>query len=456
MRIRALTSAAALVATIAAAGAAYAGGPFVVDMVGRTGVAQRWQDDKLTYCVDAGDLTSSVKNAEAMQWVTDALSKWTGVTLRDASNASVSTATIKAVRSSECDSVDIDITNYGKYVDDAEGPSYIIFDETGDIVALEMGEENRSSVVGLSMPIASDSEGLHITKGVAIFNGYILTSGVLASTQSEAEELFKATVLHELGHVLNLDHSQTNYDIATECERGGTCEGSQYIPTMYPELLTKMQQYPTRDDKVTISWIYPSDDFKDRFCTITGEVFDGDGLPLKGVYVTAARASGETSPLVDSRSMVSGVLKPACYGDGRYYLHGIVPGYDYSVTYEPIGSEFAGASDFEPLDNPPRGFPKGQVLSTSGETTVRCAEGGETIEMASTTIEVANPCEGSDKLDTSGDEGTGGSSSPFKCSLSAGAAASGAGAAELLMALPALCAIVARRRRASRDGGGRR
>lgn len=400
---------------------AFAGGPFVVDMVNRTGVAQRWAGDKLTWCADEGKLSGNVDNAEAKQWISDALAKWTSVSLPNADNQGVASAVVQTEMDASCHPGDIGISNYSDYVYTTEGPSVVIFDDTGDIIADLVTEENRNAVVGLSQPIASDTSGLHITKGVAIFNGLLLDNGVLASTSSAAEALFKATVLHELGHLLNLDHSQVNYDVAKACVRNGACENSHVIPTMYPELLTPMQgEFLSRDDKVTISWIYPSQDFEKDFCTITGEIFDADGKPLKGVNVIAKSALGGTAPLVDARAFVSGVLKPGCYGNSRYYLHGIRPGVPYTVTYEQIGAEFTGASDFEPLDDPPGGFTAGMIESSSGETTVSCDEGGNTIEMSPVTIETTNPC--ADFVDPDGaSTDTAASGESKGCSLATGA-----------------------------------
>ncbi len=414
---KALTASFAVAMLLASAGPANAGGPFVVDMVGRTGVAQQWLDNKMVWCADEGALSNAVNNAEAITWVNEALTKWTAVTLQNASSAYVETADISTQMGTSCSVGDIDATNYEEHVYSADGPTVVIFDKTGDIVVDILGEENRSQVVGLSQPIASDAEGLHITKGVAIFNGYMLDNNVLSSDSTRAESLFKGTVLHELGHLLNLDHSQVNLDVAQACSIDNpTCDNGHVIPTMYPELVTEMQgEYLTRDDKVTISWIYPTDVFDNDFCTITGEIFDANGSPLKGVNVIAKSALGGSAPMVDARAFVSGVLKPSCYGDSKYYLRGIKPGIPYKVVYEAIGSGFTGASDFEPLDNPPTGFASGTIESTDGETTVSCTEGGQTIGMASVTIDTPNPCAGFEDVGGTTASTTGESKS---CSLS--------------------------------------
>lgn len=403
---------------IVCASSAFAGGPFAVDTVNDTGVALRWTDNTLSWYLDPGNLSSDIDNATGKTWVDEALGKWTAVAIKNADLDDVSTTVLKTEFKGNLGE-DVTVDNVNPYVSTSSGQTAVIFDEDGGITAELMGEANKGTVVGLSAPLLSDASGRYITKGFALFNGYILSSGALAQTESIAQSLFQATILHEIGHLINLDHSQVNDSIAQACASGGTIysrngscpEDGQYIPTMYPELFTTLQGNLTRDDKVTLSWIYPNTTFDNDFCTITGEVFDGDGNPLKGVNVIAARAGeGDGMAKQDARSFVSGVLKSGCEGDSAYYLHGIVPGHKYQVTYEPLNSAYTGPSGFEPLDNPPGDFDAGTVSDTSGNTTVQCDQGGETIQMASVTISTTNPCTGSGE-DGGGDGGDEGGSS---------------------------------------------
>ena len=62
----------------------YAGGPFVVDEVGRGGVPLRWLDNKLTWSYDEGPLASTVNNAEGVEWVRQAMDEWAGSKLLNA------------------------------------------------------------------------------------------------------------------------------------------------------------------------------------------------------------------------------------------------------------------------------------------------------------------------------------------------------------------------------------
>ncbi|MBT3182087.1 MAG: hypothetical protein HN337_06225 [Deltaproteobacteria bacterium] len=372
-----------------------AGGPFAVDTVNDSGVALRWGSNTLEWYLDPGAMASGYTNATGKEWVEDALDKWSNITIKNASLAAVNTCQFNASYQGELDE-DITVDNVSPYISTSSGHSAVIFDEDGEITASLMGESNKSTVVGLSAPLLSDSTGLYITKGFALFNGYVLSSGILASTESVEDALFQATILHELGHLINLDHSQVNDSVAQQCanagtvySRNGSCaEGGQYIPTMYPELLTTLQGNLARDDKVTLSWIYPNNTFDNDFCVITGQIFDDNGDPLKGVNVVARRVGGsEGMSYVDARSFVSGAMHTGCTGtDSSYYLYGIVPGQAYQVTYEALNTQYTGASGFEPCDDPPSGFESGTIAGTDGETTVSCEASGETVEMASQTV----------------------------------------------------------------------
>lgn len=378
---------------------AEAGGPYFVDK-NNSGQPLRWQNNTLKWCADTGDLSDKVNNATAIAWVTKALEDWTKFTLNNAKNEKISTTVIKTEYDSTCKPENINGDNREKYMSSSDQEPLIIFDEDGAIVDALNYAGASDGIVGMSTPGIADSSGLYLVSGgYSVFNGKLLTNGALSSDDAVAAKLFRASIRHELGHLLNLDHAQVNHDIASASDcKLGSCPNGNYIPTMYPELLSENQESLHRDDMVTISWIYPSDDFKKNFCTITGEIFDAKGNPLKGVNVIASDASTTGSAsLVDARAMVSGVLYYDCSGDSKYYLYGIKPGVKYQVKYEQIDPGFKGPSNFEPLeDDTPSGFSSGTIETESGETTVSCSEGGQEIKMASVNIDIANHCHKTD------------------------------------------------------------
>lgn len=383
------------------AGDALAGGPFVRDITNDTGVAQQWTDNKMTWYSDDGALSNGISHDTAMTWLTEAINKWTSSFLRDKDGAIVRTTNVMNDYQHSIGK-DVDITNFDEYVSAAPGETVIIFDKDGEITEYFAGGA-YTQIPGLSQLLLSSEDGTKILKGVVILNGVLLDNRTLS------EEQFKAAVLHELGHLFNLDHSQVNNDIASRCSLRGDCTDGQYIPTMYPELKTWMQGNLTVDDMVTISWIYPNNDFEDKFCTITGEIQDRDGRPLQGVNVVARRADG--GPILkkeDSRSMVSGVLYDYCYPDGHYYLHGIRPNKVYEVFYEPLSTSYRGMSGFEPLPEPPSDFETGMISGPDGSSTVSCSSGGQTIQMNTVQVDVSNPCPGASTTEETTSPSTGG------------------------------------------------
>ncbi len=388
MRRLALASLVALMVLSVVRGAR-AGGPFVVDATTNSGKALQWTDLTLSWSYDDGPLSPTVNNAEVVGWLHDAMDAWAQSKLPDPDDTSTLILTT-SVMHSDTGTVGEDITvdNLEYYLSEESGKAGVIaFDDDGTI--MEALGYDPEGTLGLSQPLAVDASGLFITRGIIILNGKILT---YLATKGDAEQLFRSALLHEVGHLFNLDHTQVNLDLALACELGGTCDGSQYIPTMFPELKTYRQETLSRDDRITISWIYPNADFQNKFCTITGEILDENGRPLQGVNVIARRAVGTDEPRVDVRSMVSGVLYPACVADGHYFLHGILRGEAYIVSYEQLSQEYTGASDFEPLPNPPSGFESG-IITKGGDTTVSCESGGEVITMDTVQLEVPNPCE---------------------------------------------------------------
>lgn len=462
MRSCSFAAALAAVALTGAGAVAEAGGPFVVDEVSKSGVAQRWQNDTLTYSIDKGNLSASNNNAAGVALVQEVVAKWVDVTLSNPQSGgeAIDTTVFKASVQAQ-PSEDITASNYESYLSTDNANTYIIFDEDGSITA-DLGYD-KYAVVGLSQPLASDSSGLRITKGVVILNGCLLTQACvnadpdLGGGQGTTLTLnqLKAAGLHELGHLSNLDHTQVNYDVAKSCSISNACGDNYAVPTMYPILVSDMQATLKWDDKITISWIYPKVDsssqlFNANYGTITGEIFDADGQPLKGVNVIAMlcdtydatsdscyTAADPDPARVDVRSMVSGVLYPGYSGDSRYYLHGLLPGHKYKVVCESLASQFTGASGFEPIANPPTGITDCSIASSDGSTApVTVESGGQTIEMTAKTIDVANPCP-----ESVCGENTSSSSSSSKCSLTP----TGGALLSLMAALAAIGAFFRRR-----------
>ena len=370
----------------------FAGGPLVVDTVKHSGTAATWANNKLTWYVDKGDLSSNVTRDEAVEWIKQAFATWTGASMQNAEHENIQVVNLEVVFGGVIDE-DVSPANITDYDNEEPGKTVIILDKDGLIT--ESLQFDKTGIVGLATPLLV--EGTSLRKGIALFNGFMLENGRLDPDPEVAKQRFQSTILHELGHLLNIDHTQVNLDLGLQCTIGGICNGSQDIPTMYPELKSHMQTVLARDDKIALALLYPSDKFFSSFCTAIGKIEDADGKPLRGVNVVASRVNdGEKTTRVDARSFVSGAFygddDHQCMNNSQYVLAGLVPGKTYKVVYEALTTQYTDHSGFRPLISPPTGFPSRTVPSAKGSNTISCSKGGQVIELKTVQIDTANPC----------------------------------------------------------------
>lgn len=460
----------------------FAGIPWLVDDKKDSGQPRHWPNNKVQVVVDAGRLSSGVSHDTAVDWLKECIEDWTTrLSIKDSDGNAVNATTFRAeikdvARDAKGKPVDIDLSDFTNYFDPKTAgmyfdPPVIIFDDTGEIIDFVSGEEggkDRYPGITLIWTPASDLMPLYrdgdTDDGSQVKYGFVILNGLFLSKQGYSEKRFKAVMLHELGHLFNIDHSQINLDNWKTCTDSSGCDDA-YLPTMFPISESDSQRYLTYDDKISMASIYPTSDFTNKFCTFKGEMFDNNGKTLKGVNVYAYRTGDKNPGLDDSamtkidvRSWISGMPKRECVGRGTYTLYGIVPGMKYQLAYEPIEPIFVGVSGMGPFankDSVPLSFKPDKIVLPSGSETFTCANGGEVVEAASTNVvsrpltdeekqinkeekkafiqeygkdkedeyiptyrEFANPCSKSstavqpDSSDTSGE-----SSSKFKCSL---------------------------------------
>ena len=357
-----------------------AGGPWVVDEQTNSGVPARWTDNKILWFSDAGPLSTTVTNDTAVPWMIAAFEKWVATTLRNSEGVSESPVNV-TVEYGGSVGYDITVDNYGEFWNEASGPTVVIFDATGEILEQIYGVPN---VLGLTNDPVLDDSGIYIVKNTAIISGKVLDDSIIT------EEQIRAVMTHEAGHLLNLDHSVVNHDLAAECSISeDPCANATVIPTMYPQIKSYVQQNPIDDDIISLGFIYPRDWFTSNFCTIRGRILNQDNCPVQGVHVVAFRVGeGDAEARADARGMVSGILYPACYGNGDYYLAGIIPGKTYKVFYEPV-PYFSGASGVEPLgEDSPSGFESAYITRNGDEVLISCDDAGGYITMDDVNFEL--------------------------------------------------------------------
>lgn len=292
----------------------------------------------------------------------------------------------------------VDGCNYGDYLANvtgstdttaslSDGLNPILFDDNGDIVASVAGTANRFRVLGFASPAGFTSDYSEIVDGQAVFNCRCLagnsngacTSG--SSTTTFSEDDLNFTMTHELGHFINLDHTQVNcttssLDVTDDsvhcqdsdgddvcdnlCDNASTSDDDD-IPAMYPVSENAGEQIsPMQDDIVALAGLYPADTFTATYCHVTGTLLDSSGNELRCADVQAttddpadsvAFVSGAYAVGVDNNGDLDSVDDGECTsGCGDFELH-LTPGKSYTVHVEPINSSFTSGSGISPCAN---------------------------------------------------------------------------------------------------------
>lgn len=317
---------------------AYAGGPLTFNT--STGIPFKWNTQtSIPYRTDLGNL-GSLNNSAATAMVDTIFQRWT-----DISTATISFARIgNIVQPSTGQPVDVNLSNFITFLalNNPLGQNVVVFDINGEIFNTLFGV--NSGVLGFAGP--TWLSGGTIIEGQVFLNGAFLDGNSANGEVSQTD--FEAVIFHEIGHFNNLDHSQIN-----GLKYLGGLAPAASVETMFPFLLTNAQRFPTKDDEVALSTLYPIASFAFTTGAISGTIFhstSGGNIPFTGANVIARNIA---DPFNDTVSQVSGATRvPA----GVYTLSGLTPGGSYTVEIESIDPSFTGGSSVGPLD-PPASLP---------------------------------------------------------------------------------------------------
>jgi hypothetical protein len=317
-----------------------AAGPLFVSDAGLPLV---WEVRPVPWNSDLGGL-GVLDQTSAHQLVADAFDVW----------ASVPTAKISFA---DAGALPLDVTaaTVGLFVgvcgDDL---SPVVFDTDGTITDALFGAGASNSILGFAGPECGTFAPPVITEASAVLNGKFIDGIASGGNPEVSLDTFLGVMVHEFGHYVNLDHSQINLSEAFD----GQTLGDDAIATMFPFIVSGAETATlTRDDMVSLSTLYPADDFAATTSTISGEIRRGDtNAPFGGAYVIARNAD---DPRRDAVGIVSGALyvpgstaPGASALVGAYRLPGLTPDATYTIEVEAVSPLFTGGSSVGPMSPP--------------------------------------------------------------------------------------------------------
>lgn len=361
-------------------GSVQAGGPIYIST---DNVFSHWDNSStITYHMEGGTC-GPYSNAEMQTFIESALDAWADLAETDLT-FSIDTGTLP----------DIDGDNYQSYLvtglaseNDAQnsddGFIPIVFDDDAEITEALIGTANKFLFVGLASLHNVEDEDFEIfSDGQVIINCRCLAGHPTLDTCDVSgteividEETIQSTIVHEIGHLLNLDHSIANDDAYTNNDD----DDDELLPTMYPFVFTTLDPFSvSQDDVAAIGAIYPSEVMDTDYCLVTGTILNIDDEPLQCVNVIASTDDDAdtvtfVSGAVDSSFSFSGgfiSFSDECddqCGDFQFYLE---TGKEYTISTREIDDAMVGASAVGPC----RSAQKSGIEAETGLATVTAAQ----------------------------------------------------------------------------------
>ena len=262
---------------------------------------------------------------------------------------------------------------------DNGGGLYVIYDADARIMQEFFGAP--PNVLGIASPeIADEATGI-ITEGWMVINAQ--------QRWFDDNELknYAGVFTHEMGHAINLAHSQTNGAIVMVGDTYGpkSCATLPYpttvtrneVETMYPFANQRpggggdaQSTIDVADDKSALSDMYPAPGYQSTKGSIRGRVLQTNGRDgITGVNVIARNLD---NPYADAVSAMSGdYVRVEAGDDGTFTINGLTPGARYALYTDMI--VLGGFPTQQPLYLPEgEEFYNGESESGNGVTDDRC------------------------------------------------------------------------------------
>lgn len=373
-------------ATVLALLPAWAGGCWYVDTE-NTGRCYHWPQASLVWYAQDGKLGPFTAD-RAQKEISDAFARWAKAGILTSGTFAPVTVPTASVTVKFGGVISGAIKTDSQIYTLADSKTFFVMDNDGSFI----GDPNLGAMTYIHN---INTNAMSFLTAFSILNGNadVLDKAKIDDKSDPNLKKFQAILVHEIGHMLNLDHSAVHSDLQGAVEAGR--EEGRGMPVMYPIIVSGAQKDLHTDDIVAISNLYPTKALTADFCEIAGRMIGADGKGYQGVHVVA---ESTLDPQTNAVGAVSGGQFWQGTADGTYILRGILPGVPYEVRYEEIPKKFLGASSVQPYGDeydktgelPRTGFSKGDITANGGTLAqVVCDKGGETIMMDTIQLNVS-------------------------------------------------------------------
>lgn len=368
---------------ICASAFVHAAGPLIVSdetgtlkpvvWVTGNGAIPVYTDGGAAFTFDFDGVTPFITLQRANQMTANAFRQWSQVP------SSTFEATIQGTIKDKTGIADVTSANIDQFIGVENGPGFwVIYDTDGSIMEDFFGV-GRDSVFGISTPEFGDGNG-HITESWTVLNGWgVDASDTGTEGAPDPDRVFGSdfeaftprgsnyagVFTHEIGHALNLSHSQTNGQMVYQSNTYQPfypgvpgCVDPLYsytdpsadpaklidpatIETMFPFIDNggpggaAQATVDISDDITGISNLYPTAHYLADTGTISGVLRLKDGATqYSGINVIARNVA---NPLFDAVSDMTGSATQGKVGpDGHFSIRGLKAGASYKVYIEEI------------------------------------------------------------------------------------------------------------------------